>query len=86
MNFAWDWEEAWLGMLYVVVAAVVAFIFVAALADKKPTGYYLSPAGERTPGICVKQLVPWDGDPTVFCSDDINKVMTVLKQAQDAVK
>lgn len=77
-----DWDNVW-GMLF--ACAFILFVSLAVVgitADHKVRSYYL----DSEPSVsCVMADVNWDADKKVFCSDDINKVLQVMKTANESL-
>jgi hypothetical protein len=76
-----DWENI-LGLLGILVFSMVLFIGMTALtADHSVQNYYLD-AGTSN-GVCLKASRNWASDTTVYCSDDVIKVLVVMKTANE---
>lgn len=74
-KFMRDYPE----ILYVIsLVILIALSFTVITADKTPKNYYLG-ASYHTPGFCVYSNQEWWLDEAVFCTDDINKAISVMK-------
>ena len=76
------WFEG-LGLLVLSVMAVFIFsvLFSVAHSDKLVREYYVAAGG--TSVSCIRADIPWETDFKVFCSEDINKVLTINKRLNE---
>ena len=80
---SYKWFEG-LGLLVLSAFAVFVFsvIFSVAHSDKLVREYYV--AGSGGPSVsCIRADIPWDQDYKVFCSEDINKLLTINKRLNE---
>lgn len=79
----WNWTDTWLAVLVVVCFSVLGLGAFAAFQDHSIRFYYLSDHGVNGGhnGYCIDGYREWySNDVAVFCSDDINKTLTVVKE------
>ena len=70
------------GLLFFAGIFVLLGIFMCIVADHSPQFYYLGNAGEHNRfGYCVQIHQEWASNPTVFCSDDVEKSLQVVFEA-----
>ena len=77
------WDNLWMALLYVAVSVVASLLLIGAVADHSVRGYYIGPGSNAT---CVVASINWDTDVAVFCSDDVQKALAVMKEANAALK
>ncbi len=80
MEIIWQWIwECWL----IVVLSVLLFVAVIAISDPHKVNYYYISSDSLT--SCVESSIDWAPDDAVYCSTDIDKVLTTLKSANEAL-
>lgn len=75
----WDWEHAWAALAMAAVTGLLVFAGFALSAKHTVDGYYLEAAPRG--GFCAIQSIQWDQDNFAFCSDDIDKTLRVVRDA-----
>lgn len=79
------WEDAW-HALALVVAVLSLVVIAAALGSKhRVDGYYLGTGQHDVVAFCAIQSIQWDEDKPAFCSDDISRVLSVIRDANAAL-
>lgn len=79
----WLEHRIWILLAFIAVALFLVVAFKSLLADHAVKDYYL---GGRMSSYCMFSQVNGDTDKTVFCSDDINKILDVLSRAKATLK
>lgn len=84
----WDWMDIWAAIGTITVLGLLSFGGYAAVQDHSIRYYYLSDHGitQGRNGYCIDGYREWYmNDTGVFCSDDIQKTISVVKQMNDAL-
>lgn len=79
----WDWWDTFLVMALVFILALLCLGGVAIFQDHSIRFYYLSSHGVQGGhnGYCIDGYREWTSNDTgVFCSDDINKTISIVKE------
>lgn len=79
----WDGDDIYGLMCALLVLLVVVLIVTNLFMNHVVKSYYLDGEISTT---CIKANVSWDHDTTVYCSDDINKVLTNLDLANKSLR
>lgn len=85
-NFGWS--DFWLGLLSLFAVAVASLFGYATFQDHSVQFYYVSSHGMASGrnGYCIDGYRNWwANDSGVFCSDDVQKTVAVLKELNDAL-
>lgn len=83
-----EWADIWMAMLAVLVLFLASTIGYALFQDHSVQFYYISDHGINggRNGYCIDGYrYWWANDTGVFCSDDVEKSITVLKQLNDGM-
>lgn len=79
-----SWSDAFLGLLMVVCIAIGVVLQVAISADHRPKLYYIEKLGnDDVP--CVKAWQEWIPNAHIYCSDDVNKLLTVMDRMNESL-
>lgn len=71
----------WLGVAGLCILACLLATWIT--ASHRVQGYYIEQSGYVS---CVKSSVNWDMDHTVYCSQDINQLVSVAEKLNQTVK
>lgn len=84
----WGWSDTWLAIGTLIVACLLTVAGYAAFQDHTVQFYYMSDhgAGATRSGYCIDGYRNWyANDSGVFCSDDVQKTVAVLKELNEAL-
>lgn len=84
-----DWMDIWGALLVLIVVALLSLGGYAIFQDHSIRFYYMSSQGSGMGrnGYCIDGYREWySNDQGVFCSDDINKSIAVLKELNSGIK
>jgi hypothetical protein len=84
----WDWLDSWIALGIILVVGLIGIGVYAAFQDHRVKVYYMSDHGAGTVrnGYCVDGYREWwANEYGVFCSDDIEKSLMVLKQMNEGL-
>ncbi len=79
----WEWSDTFLMLLAVAILLIVGVVGYGVFQDHSIRFYYLSDHGINggKNGYCIDGYREWwTNDTGVFCSDDINKTITIVKE------
>jgi hypothetical protein len=88
MMNSWEWSDTWLAILAFAAVALASLGTYAAFQDHTVRFYYMSDHGSMAgrSGYCIDGYREWyANDSGVFCSDEIQKTVTVLKELNDGL-
>ena len=80
MDFDWDWDDVWLGLVFMVACCGVVLVMSFAF-HKKDVNYYYVETGGNQPVTCAKAHWIWNADAVAYCSDDYLKVLDFVQKA-----
>lgn len=81
-----DTDKLWhvVGVILLLVAAFSTIVYLS--KEKKVDGYYLSRGGGSNANVCVYAHWTWHLGELVFCTDDYQKALDFVKQANSTIK
>src|ERR1700745_2402594 len=84
----WYWIDSWAVVLILAALGLMGLGVYAMFQDHSIRFYYISDHGSGTSrnGDCISGYRNWwVNDTGVFCSDDIQKTLSVLKEMNDGL-
>lgn len=79
----WNWDDTWSSLVSLALVSTFVLILTAITSEKKIDGYYMG--ANSGASACVRAHWVWNPDQQVFCSDDYNKALDFLRQANSSL-
>lgn len=83
-SFELEERHIWSGLVALVVLVWVGLFIFASVQTHVVKGYYLE--RDSNGMLCVVQSIDWNSDNYAFCSEDINRTLTVLNAANASIR
>lgn len=79
----WDWEHAAGSVVFSAAVLAVIFGTVCMFQDHRVDGYYVH---AETHQVCAYAHWTWHPDESAYCSDDVQRVLAFIKEANAGIR